>query len=74
VDEYLEQLKGLQEELRGYGIHAFESTGTKEDKIAEMVEKLQLEREHPEPAPEVKKLIETLLARCFLWVDKMKTK
>ncbi|KAH7125379.1 hypothetical protein B0J11DRAFT_614766 [Dendryphion nanum] len=74
VDEFLEQLKELQEELREYNIHAFESTGTREEKLAEMTEKLQLAIEHPEPAPEAKKLIETLLQRCFVWVAKIKEK
>ena len=74
VDELLGHLKEIAEELRPYGIHAFESTGTKEDKLAEMTEKLVLAMEHPEPAPEAKKLIETLLARCFVWVDKCKTR
>ncbi|KAF2013838.1 hypothetical protein BU24DRAFT_424870 [Aaosphaeria arxii CBS 175.79] len=74
VDEYLEQLKQLQEELREYGIHAFESTGTKEEKLAEMTEKLQIAMAHPEPAPEAKKLIETLLQRCFVWVALAKSK
>lgn len=74
VDEFLEQLKELQEEFREYGINAFESTGTREEKLAEMAEKLQLAIQHPEPAPEAKKLIETLLQRCFVWVAKIKEK
>ncbi|KAF2801111.1 hypothetical protein K505DRAFT_291227 [Melanomma pulvis-pyrius CBS 109.77] len=74
VDDYLEQLKEIHEELRPYGIAAYESTGTKEEKIAEMAEKLQISIDHPEPAPEAKKLIETLLQRNFIWVVTMKTK
>ncbi|KAF2692201.1 hypothetical protein K458DRAFT_354510 [Lentithecium fluviatile CBS 122367] len=74
IDEHLAQLKQLQEELRPYGIHAFESTGSKEDKLAEMVEKLQFTIANPEPAPEAKILIETLLRRNFLWVNLIKEK
>lgn len=70
----MEQLKELQEELRNYGIHAFESTGTREEKLAEMTEKLTLAMKNPEPAPEAKKLIETLLQRCFLWAATIKAK
>jgi hypothetical protein len=70
----LEQLKQLQEELQGYGIKPFESTGTKEEKLAEMAERLVIATEHPEPAPEAKTLIETLLQRCFLWTAIIKTK
>lgn len=74
VDDYLEQLKELQEELRPYGIHAYETTGSREEKIAEMAEKLQISMAHPEPAPEAKELIETLLRRNFLWVALIKEK
>ncbi|KAF2184354.1 hypothetical protein K469DRAFT_666803 [Zopfia rhizophila CBS 207.26] len=74
VDELLEQLKEVQASLQPYGIIAYESTGTKEEKLAEMTEKLQLTLEHPEPAPEAKKLIETLLQRCFIWVAMIKKK
>lgn len=73
VDSFMLQLKELQTELRPYGIHAFsEESETKEDKLAEMVEKLQFTREHPEPAPAAKDLIETLLRRNFLWCNLMK--
>jgi len=74
VDEHLAQLKDLQEELRPYGIVAFESTGSKEDKLAEMMEKVQFTLANPEPAPEAKILIENLLRRNFLWVNLMKEK
>lgn len=60
--------------MRDYGIHAFEDTGTREDKLAEMAEKLTLSLKQPEPAPEAKKLIETLLQRCFLWTATIKAK
>lgn len=60
--------------LEPYGIHAYEGTGTKEEKIAEMTEKLQITLQEPEPAPEAKKVIETLLQRCFLWVALIKQK
>lgn len=39
-----------------------------------MAEKLQLTMAHPEPAPEAKKLIETLLQRNFIWVATIKAK
>ncbi|KAF2467075.1 uncharacterized protein BDR25DRAFT_305863 [Lindgomyces ingoldianus] len=74
VDDFLEQLKELHEELKPYGIVAYESTGTKEEKLAEMAEKLRLTIDHPEPAPEAKKLVETLLQRCFIWVVTIKGK
>lgn len=74
MDEYLEELKKLQEELKGYGIIAYETTGSTEDKLAEMVDKLQFAYAHPEPAPEVKTLIGTLLRRNLLWVTLIKTK
>ncbi|KAF2196739.1 hypothetical protein GQ43DRAFT_484694 [Delitschia confertaspora ATCC 74209] len=74
VEDLLEQLKEVYSTLQPYGIVAFESTGTKEEKLAEMAAKLRLAVEHPEPAPEAKKLIETLLQRCFLWVATIKQK
>lgn len=37
-----------------------------------MTEKLRFTMNHPEPAPEAKALIETLLRRNFLWVNLMK--
>jgi len=42
--------------------------------MAEMAQKLKLALEHPEPAPEAKNLIETLLQRCFLWTELIKQK
>ena len=70
----MEQLKELQKELQAYGIKAHESTGTNEEKLAEMAEKLQLAVEDPEPAPEAETLIETLLQRCFVWIAIIKKK
>jgi len=74
VDGYLEDLKKLQEELKEYGIFAYETTGTTEEKLAEMVDKMQLAASHPEPAPEAKSLLGTLLRRNLLWVTLMKSK
>lgn len=74
MEELLIQLKQVAQELEPYNIHAFESTGTKEDKLAEMVEKLQFSMAHPEPKPEAKVLIETLLRRNFLWIHLIKEK
>ncbi|KAF2002660.1 hypothetical protein P154DRAFT_618390 [Amniculicola lignicola CBS 123094] len=74
VDDYLEQLKQLEEELKAYGIYAYESTGTKEEKVAEMTERLMISMEHPEPAPEAKDLIATLLRRNFVWIVTIKKK
>lgn len=74
MDEYLEELKKLQVDLEDYGIIAYETTGTTEDKLAEMVNKLEFTYKHPEPAPEVKTLIGTLLRRNLLWVTLIKTK
>jgi hypothetical protein len=45
-----------------------------EEQIAEMTEKLKISIGHPTPAPEAKNLIETLLQRCFLWVEIIKKK
>lgn len=72
----MEQLKELQQELKAYGVKAFNSTGTKEEELAEMTERLTLavEEPEPEPAPEAKKLIETLLQRCFIWTAIIKAK
>jgi len=39
-----------------------------------MTEKLKISINHPTPAPEAKNLIETLLQRCFLWVEIIKKK
>lgn len=74
VENLLAQLKEVHASLEPYGIVAYESTGSKEDKIAEMAEKLHLSIQHPEPAPEIKKLFENLLQRCFLWVATIQSK
>lgn len=39
-----------------------------------MTEKLQITYDNPQPAPEAKDLIETLLRRNFLWVNMIKEK
>lgn len=39
-----------------------------------MVDKMQLATEHPEPAPDAKTLIGTLLRRNLLWVTLIKQK
>jgi deoxyribodipyrimidine photolyase len=74
VEEYSNELNKLQEELKEYGIHAYEATGTTEEKLAEMVEKMQLTNANPEPAPEAKTLVSTLLRRNLLWVTLIKEK
>jgi len=74
VDEYIEELKRLQEELKEHGILAYETTGTTEEKLAEMVDKMQLIATHPEPAPAAKDLIGTLLRRNLLWATLIKSK
>ncbi|OCK81138.1 hypothetical protein K432DRAFT_381573 [Lepidopterella palustris CBS 459.81] len=74
VDDLLEQLKEAQASLAAYGISPYDSTGSIEEKLAEMTEKLKISIDHPEPAPEAKSLIETLLQRCFLWVELIKRK
>ncbi|CAN9257335.1 unnamed protein product [Alternaria alternata] len=74
VEEYSEELNKLDEELKEYGIRAYETEGTTEEKLAEMVDKMQLATEHPEPAPDAKTLIGTLLRRNLLWVTLIKQK
>jgi len=67
-------LKQLQEELKEHGILAYESTGTTEEKLAEMVDKMQLANSYSDPAPDAKALIGTLLRRNLLWVALIKQK
>ena len=67
-------MKQLQEELKEHGILAYETTGTTEEKLAEMVDKMQLVSANPEPAPEPKTLLGTLLRRNLLWVALIKQK
>lgn len=74
VDDYNNELIKLQEELKEHGILAYEATGTTEEKLAEMVDKMQLTAANPEPAPEAKTLIGTLLRRNLLWVTLIKSK
>ena len=74
MDEYSNELDTLQEELKEYGIYAYEATGSTEEKLAEMVDKMQLAHANPEPAPEAKTLISTLLRRNLLWVTLLKQK
>ncbi|KAH6875906.1 hypothetical protein J4E91_001990 [Alternaria rosae] len=74
VEEYSEDLNKLDEELKEYGIRAYETEGTTEEKLAEMVDKMQLATEHPEAAPDAKTLIGTLLRRNLLWVTLIKQK
>jgi hypothetical protein len=74
VDEYNEELKKVQEELKEYGIFAYEATGTTEEKLAEMVDKMQLTAANPQPAPEANNLLGTLLRRNLLWVTLIKAK
>ncbi|KAI8934238.1 hypothetical protein NX059_008984 [Plenodomus lindquistii] len=74
VDEYNRELEQLQEELKEYGILAYESTGSDEEKVAEMFDKLQLAVRASEPAPDAKVLIGSLLRRNLLWVTLIKSK
>ncbi|KAG9385196.1 DUF2408 domain containing protein [Pyrenophora tritici-repentis] len=74
VEEYSEELNKLAEELKEYGIRAYETEGTTEERLAEMVNKMQLVQENPEPAPEANTLVGTLLRRNLLWVTLIKQK
>ncbi|OAK95882.1 hypothetical protein IQ06DRAFT_257901 [Phaeosphaeriaceae sp. SRC1lsM3a] len=74
VDDYHNELKKVQEELKEHGILAYEATGTTEEKLAEMVDKMQLTAAHPDPAPDANTLIGTLLRRNLLWVTLIKAK
>lgn len=74
VDEYNHELEQVQEELKEHGILAYEATGSTEEKLAEMVDKMQLTAANPEPAPAANTLIGTLLRRNLLWVTLIKSK
>lgn len=74
VDAYNEELLKLQEELKADGILAYEATGSTEEKLAEMVDKMQFTAAHPEPAPAPENLIGTLLRRNLLWITLIKSK
>jgi hypothetical protein len=39
-----------------------------------MAQQLKISLEHPDPAPDAKDLVETLLLRCFLWIEIVKQK
>lgn len=74
VDAYAKELYELQEELKKDGITAYESTGSTEDRLIEMTEKMQLTAANPDPAPEAETLISQLLRRNLLWVVLIKEK
>ncbi|KAH3917367.1 hypothetical protein HBI56_118730 [Parastagonospora nodorum] len=74
VDEYQKELFKVQEALKEHGILAYEATGTTEEKLAEMVDKMQIAAANPEPAPAAKDLLGTLLRRNLLWVTLIKQK
>jgi len=74
VDEYQKELIKVQEALKEHGILAYEATGTTEEKLAEMVDKMQIAAANPEPAPAAKDLLGTLLRRNLLWVTLIKQK
>jgi|TARA_R110002003_G_scaffold448_10_gene19889 hypothetical protein len=67
-------LKKVQEELKEHGILAYEATGTTEEKLAEMVDKMQINAANPEPAPNPTNLLGTLLRRNLLWITLIKAK
>ncbi|KAJ8106945.1 hypothetical protein OPT61_g9205 [Boeremia exigua] len=74
VDAYAKELYELEEELKKVGITAYESTGSTEDKLIEMTEKMQLSAANTDPAPEAETLISQLLRRNLLWVALIKEK
>ena len=74
VDAYAKELYELEEELKKDGITAYESTGSTEDRLIEMTEKMQLKAANPEPAPAATTLISQLLRRNLLWVALIKEK
>ncbi|KAH7094767.1 hypothetical protein FB567DRAFT_543182 [Paraphoma chrysanthemicola] len=74
VDEYNEELQKVQAELKEHGILAYEATGTTEEKLAEMVDKMQITAANPEPAPDPDNLLGTLLRRNLLWITLIKAK
>lgn len=74
VDAYAKELYELEEELRKDGIVAYESTGSTEERLIEMAEKMQLTAAHPESAPTATTLISQLLRRNLLWVALIKEK
>ncbi|KAL5120126.1 hypothetical protein ACEQ8H_001951 [Pleosporales sp. CAS-2024a] len=74
VDEYHKELLKVQEELKEHGILAYETTGSTEEKLAEMVDRMQIAAANPESAPSAKDLLGTLLRRNLLWVTLIKSK
>lgn len=74
VDAYAKELYELEEELKKDGITAYESTGSTEDRLIEMTEKMQLTAANNEAAPEAKTLVSQLLRRNLLWVALIKEK
>ncbi|KAF2035487.1 hypothetical protein EK21DRAFT_54168 [Setomelanomma holmii] len=74
IEEYNEELKKIQAELKERGILAYEATGTTEEKLAEMVDKMQITAANPEPAPDPHNLLGTLLRRNLLWITLIKAK
>ena len=74
VDAYAKELYELEEELRKDGIIAYETTGSTEDKLIEMTEKMQLTAGNQDPAPKAETLISQLLRRNLLWVALIKEK
>ena len=74
VDAYAKELYELEEELKKEGITAVESTGSTEERLIEMTEKMQLTAAKEDPAPEAETLISQLLRRMLLWVALIKEK
>ncbi|KAF2809533.1 uncharacterized protein BDZ99DRAFT_571333 [Mytilinidion resinicola] len=74
VEDFRQQLVELQESFAAEGVVLLETEGTIDEQLAEMARKLKLSLEHPEPAPDAKNLIATLLSRCFLWIELIKQK
>lgn len=74
VDAYAKELYELEEELKKDGITAYETTGSTEDKVVEMIEKMQVTAAEQGPAPEAETLISQLLRRNLLWVSLIKEK
>ncbi|KAF1358743.1 hypothetical protein EJ07DRAFT_122542 [Lizonia empirigonia] len=74
VDAYAQELYELEEELKKDSITAYESTGSTEDRLVEMTEKMQLTAANPELAPSATTLVSQLLRRNLLWVALIKEK
>lgn len=74
VDAYAKELYELEEELKKDGITAYETTGSTEDRLVEMTEKMQLTAANPELAPSATTLVSQLLRRNLLWVALIKEK